>query len=44
MWSGHAGTVEKEVGSDGREYLRYQVEATPKSTNYFIDKGMWPVN
>lgn len=38
------GTVEKEAGTDGGEYLRYQVEATPKSTNYFIDKGRWPVH
>lgn len=38
-----SGTIEKEIAADGREYLRYRVEATPKSSGYFFSTGTWPV-
>ena len=38
-----SGTVEKEIADDGRAYLRYRVEATPKSGSYFFNTGTWPV-
>lgn len=38
-----SGTVEREVAGDGRMHLRYRVEATPKSSSYFLHTGTWPV-